>query len=400
MKKTTTFVLLFVATVSVKAQLKVSSNGHVGINATGPLRSSLTIGGNSSNSNNVKATAYLETDSIGLYIKSNGNPNGPNYTRGIALQVKGDPTSPYGDCGILSTVSSSSPIDVKSATGISGAAGNTKLNYGVSGRLTGTRAGAAIRGEVANDNYGIENEMYAGSFKGDVEISSGGLFVDSTYKSATDYFWRVRNDLDSALAYINELSPIGYVYPSEEDLNVPLRKKQRYMIPGENMKAVFPSMVKKVTEDYFDYYYVDYAALIPVLVKAIKQLNQKIARLERVKPVKPLPNQSVESSRAFDAGTETIDEEHFAPYSEATLYQNTPNPFSSQTQIHFTLPDDAKSAYIYIFDMTGKMQKQIAVNSSMESVTINGYELSAGIYLYSLVVNGQEVDTKRMILSK
>jgi len=89
-----------------------------------------------------------------------------------------------------------------------------------------------------------------------------------------------------------------------------------------------------------------------------------------------------------------------AIFEKAKLFQNTPNPFSSQTQIRFTLPDDAKSSYIYIFDMTGKMQKQIAVNSSMESVTINGYELSAGIYLYSLVVNGQEVDTKRMILSK
>ena len=53
-----------------------------------------------------------------------------------------------------------------------------------------------------------------------------------------------------------------------------------------------------------------------------------------------------------------------------------------------------------IFDMTGKMLKQIPVDPSMQSVTVNGYELSAGIYLYSLVVNGQEIDTKRMILSK
>ena len=50
--------------------------------------------------------------------------------------------------------------------------------------------------------------------------------------------------------------------------------------------------------------------------------------------------------------------------------------------------------------MTGKMQKQIPVNPSQQSVTINGYELQAGIYLYSLVVGGQEIDTKRMILSK
>jgi hypothetical protein len=46
------------------------------------------------------------------------------------------------------------------------------------------------------------------------------------------------------------------------------------------------------------------------------------------------------------------------------------------------------------------MQKQVPVDASMQSITINGYELQAGIYLYSLVVNGQEIDTKRMILSK
>ena len=32
--------------------------------------------------------------------------------------------------------------------------------------------------------------------------------------------------------------------------------------------------------------------------------------------------------------------------------------------------------------------------------TINGYELGEGLYLYSLVVNGREIDTKRMFLSK
>ena len=65
-----------------------------------------------------------------------------------------------------------------------------------------------------------------------------------------------------------------------------------------------------------------------------------------------------------------------------------------------SLPDDAPASYIYIFDMTGKMQKQIPVDPSQQSVTINSYELSAGIYLYSLVVGGKEIDTKRMILSK
>ena len=53
-----------------------------------------------------------------------------------------------------------------------------------------------------------------------------------------------------------------------------------------------------------------------------------------------------------------------------------------------SLPDDAPASYIYIFDMTGKMQKQIPVDPNQQSVTINGYELQAGIYLYSLRISG------------
>ena len=127
--------------------------------------------------------------------------------------------------------------------------------------------------------------------------------------------------------------------------------------------------------------------MIPLLVQTINDLNSRIATLENDGNI--LPRRSA-----------TLDIEDTGIISKASLMQNTPNPFSSQTQIRFTLPDDTKNAYIYIFDMTGKMKKQIPINSAMESVTINGYELPAGIYLYSLVVNGQEIDTKRMILSK
>ena len=63
-------------------------------------------------------------------------------------------------------------------------------------------------------------------------------------------------------------------------------------------------------------------------------------------------------------------------------------------------PENARNAYIYIFDMSGKMYKLIPVDCSMQSVTIEGYELRAGMYIYSLVIGGKEVQTRRMILSK
>jgi hypothetical protein len=36
----------------------------------------------------------------------------------------------------------------------------------------------------------------------------------------------------------------------------------------------------------------------------------------------------------------------------------------------------------------------------MTSIKINGNELNSGMYIYTLVINNQEIDTKRMILSK
>ena len=82
------------------------------------------------------------------------------------------------------------------------------------------------------------------------------------------------------------------------------------------------------------------------------------------------------------------------------LYQNTPNPFKEQTTIRFRLAENGTNAAICIFDMSGKMLKKLPVSQGMTSVTVNGWELGEGLYLYSLVVNGSEIDTKRMIITK
>ena len=82
------------------------------------------------------------------------------------------------------------------------------------------------------------------------------------------------------------------------------------------------------------------------------------------------------------------------------LYQNSPNPFKETTTIRFSLAPDAKDAAICIFDMQGKMLQKRSVSVNETSLNLNGYELGAGMYLYTLIVNGQEVDTKRMIITQ
>lgn len=85
----------------------------------------------------------------------------------------------------------------------------------------------------------------------------------------------------------------------------------------------------------------------------------------------------------------------------ATLYQNTPNPFSQSTRIKYYLPKDVNTALLCIYDMNGKQLRQITLNERGESsLTLHGSELAAGIYLYGLIADGQQVDVKRMVLTE
>lgn len=84
----------------------------------------------------------------------------------------------------------------------------------------------------------------------------------------------------------------------------------------------------------------------------------------------------------------------------SVLYQNNPNPYTQRTTIKFRIPQNCNNAYIYIYDMRGVMLKQIEISAELGYVTIESSELAPGMYIYSLIVNNKEVDTKRMILSK
>ena len=84
----------------------------------------------------------------------------------------------------------------------------------------------------------------------------------------------------------------------------------------------------------------------------------------------------------------------------AVLYQNTPNPFNESTVIRYTLPEGTEKASIMIYNMNGEQLKVYGGLQGNSQLEINGHALKAGMYLYSLIVNGKEIDTKRMILTR
>ena len=88
-------------------------------------------------------------------------------------------------------------------------------------------------------------------------------------------------------------------------------------------------------------------------------------------------------------------------YEDAILYQNTPNPFSSDTEISCNIPNAFNTAFIYVYNLQGVELKSFPITQTgFSTVMLYASELPAGMYLYVLVVDNVIADSKRMILTK
>ncbi|MBA3663441.1 MAG: choice-of-anchor L domain-containing protein [Bacteroidetes bacterium] len=92
---------------------------------------------------------------------------------------------------------------------------------------------------------------------------------------------------------------------------------------------------------------------------------------------------------------ETIAEE------KSQLINNTPNPFLGQTTINASILNAVKDARLIISDLQGKQVKEIFVlERGNASVGFDAANLSSGIYLATLVCDGQACGAIKMILEK
>lgn len=86
--------------------------------------------------------------------------------------------------------------------------------------------------------------------------------------------------------------------------------------------------------------------------------------------------------------------------SKAMLYQNTPNPFNTATQIRAFVPQSAQTAILKINDISGKTIKTVELQERGNiQVELVNKELSTGMYFYTLIVDGAIIDTKKMTTS-
>jgi len=222
--------------------------------------------------------------------------------------------------------------------------------------------------------------------------SRSGNYIDKIYQLDGKIYDKQISSADSNADEVSKMVELGKINPKDAsdalaDLNRsnPTVYKKEIGFIAQEVRELFPELVEESADGIMA---INYIGLIPLLVESIKDLQKKVTDLETLVGETSVIRSLVSTNNDYN------------PLSGAVLYQNTPNPFSERTEIKFSLQDNLTNALIYVFNMQGTLLKQYPINNSQSYISINGSELVAGMYLYSLIVDGKVADTKRMILTK
>lgn len=156
---------------------------------------------------------------------------------------------------------------------------------------------------------------------------------------------------------------------------------------------------KEVTNnDRLGVYYSD---LTPVMIKAIQE--QQLQIQSKDEKIQLLENELTSITERLNQMEHALDLLKIAnpgntTFSDAHLYQNAPNPFKEKSVIRFYIPGAFNNAELSIYTSDGKRIKSYRISKGENQIEIAGGTIPAGIYNYTLFINGRVAGSKQMVL--
>ncbi len=404
--------------IMAQAQIKVISGGNVGINSTTPL-SQFQIFDNYTKLAFGSATAF--TDGTG-YMGFNAVRQSNGYWLSANNGTKNGGFVMFSDLnGSLCFTPIANTGSSNNVYADSYVSNNVRVKFGTSCFLC---VGASSPSSSCTEYFKgwktiHENTLsYRGTFN--IDLSNNDPRIFNTYSSYAMVLYNpntgnyedieARNFIQSSDASLktnvatitNSLQKVLQLRGvSFNWVNEPQSNMKSYGFLAQEVEQVIPDIV--FTNDTSHLKTMNYIGIIPYLVEAIKTQQQTIT-------TQGTRINTLETDLANCCNTGSIKNMQIPNNSNpnqnsknrtAYLMQNTPNPFNTKTTIRYYIPENITSANLMIFDMQGKLIKTYMVNSKKEGFTeINGGEMQPGMYMYSLIIDGKEIDTKRMILTE
>ncbi len=415
-KKSFSIIILCLMTVSISAQLKVDSIGDVIINK------SLKFNQNSSSQfhyyeNNTLWSANnggIKIHETGKFIISPNDQGGNNI---IDTSVKYSFDPPYVhihpscmNAALFIKTGASRPL-------------HTLLGPSYGGSGEGIRSDVSAPSHMPYVAYyaDMNNEMNGNFYSMKIFSvdASGTVYAANGFSQLSDGSTKENvNNLTTSLDKINLLRPITFRYKSnnskkstiDKDLELYASNEIKNKINAEKnynrigfiaqeVESILPEVVRTLPDGKKSIMYSD---LIPLLTQGIQDLHNEIINLQQ--RISDLESELIESENKIPTQARVAKQNNTnneLQSDNALLYINTPNPFKNETKVKYYIPENSASSSLHIYDLQGKQIKQIAINTSGHGEAIvKGSELRPGMYIYALIVDGNEIDNKKMIITE
>ena len=316
--------------------------------------------------------------------------------------------------------------------------GNVKFTFGTSAlnfsaKSIGTnfqsRAGITLPPPPVTEHIEItmlsgNNILSIGSYDQKLkEVHVTGLYdYGGGLSSISDRRYKTNiTDLSQAINKVMQLRPVQFDYLKDKDGTIDSLRMNRMGLIAQELQEVVPESVRYLENG--DIYMIDYISLIPLLIKTAQEqqaiieeqqakmgdMQAKIEDLQTLvlssdvttASVHRQNNHETAANVGVEAQNNAIVAATSATINENKLWGNTPNPFKQETHIRYALTNNVQNAQLCIYNLNGE---QIACHHlsdrGQNDFTLRAGSLRPGIYLYSLIADGQVVDTHRMVVTE
>jgi trimeric autotransporter adhesin len=358
-----------------------------------------------------------DNTAIGYFVMQNNQNGGANTSTGYASMISNT------DGGLNSSYGAKSMYSNTTGYG-NNAYGCYALGQNGIGNLN---SGFGYQSDVAANNFDEatavgSNAIVNSSYRVWLGSSVTDVWTTNSYNISDGRFKRnVTTEQVKGLDFIKRLRPVTYNFDAKAltehmTQNMSAEKRQNYM--KEDFDRVFNKVqtgfiAQEVEEaakasgynfsgvhspkDKTDTYGVSYYQFVVPLVKAVQEQQQMIEAQQQTianqqKAIDALLNANTNAKKALQQnGTDKIG---------FTMEQNNPNPFTLETTVTYNLPKEINSAYMAVYDLSGKQITTFPIDQKGEgSMIINAEKLAPGIYIYSIIGDNKVLDSKRMVVA-
>jgi hypothetical protein len=318
-------------------------------------------------------------------------------------------------------------------------------NIGIQGSSTagGVNSNIGIKAIASGGttyNYGVyASASYTPGPPGGPDFAvycDGDAIVTGTYVPSDVIFKQHIDTITNAMSIIEQLKPFQYFYDTTGYINkFNFSEKIQYGFIAQDVMNILPSLVQKaihpekidstgnIISPETSYLAMNYQGLIAILAKGIQEQDKAMTQMKqtvsnrdsiietleaRISAIESCltntgicntPNALSPNTHPNAIGSEVARQQiELKDMERVVLDQNVPNPFAEQTIINYYLPQNVQRAQMLFYDHNGRLINTVDLNGTgAGQLQVFANDLSNGVYQYVLVVDGEIMESKKMV---